>query len=219
MPGPDAPDSLPAALARHAAAAPEQPWLFWPRGHDWAWMSWGEAARRVEGGEGLPYPASSFELSFANTLKAAARIAAALPPERDLGRSEREVVVFGGHPGERDDRAVFTWALLAGAAVVLEPEPSAVVPTAVWVRPTLFHGDTARLAALRRALEGQPEPLSSRLARLLRGRRAPSPAPPAAVRGPLGRLHTLVLTGSAPLSEDDRAFWRARGVTVFSLPA
>jgi hypothetical protein len=218
MPGHDAPDSLLAALARHAAATPEQPWLFWPRGHDWVWMSWGEAARRVEEGEGLPYPASSFELSSADTLEAAARIAAALSPERDLGRSGREVVVFGGCLGERDDRAVFAWALLAGAAVVLEPEPSAVVPTALWARPTLFHGDAARFVALRRAVEDQPPPLSSRLARLFRARRAASPPPAAALR-PLGRLHTLVLTGSAPLPADDRTFWHARGVTVFSFPA
>ncbi len=129
-------------------------------------------------------------------LAAAARLAAALPPGRDLGRSRREIVVFGGKLGDREDRVVLTWALLAGAAVLLEPEPAAVVPSAVWARPTLFHGDASRLAALRQAIER------------LRGRPG---------RGvPLGRLHTLVPTGSAALSGADLAFWRGRGVAVLS---
>lgn len=35
---------LPAALERHAAADPEEPWLFRAEGWDWVWHSWGELA-------------------------------------------------------------------------------------------------------------------------------------------------------------------------------
>ncbi|HXO18650.1 MAG TPA: hypothetical protein VOA87_01870, partial [Thermoanaerobaculia bacterium] len=40
--------SLPAALSRHAAERPAEPWLFFREGWDWRWSSWEEAARRVE---------------------------------------------------------------------------------------------------------------------------------------------------------------------------
>jgi len=36
--------SLPAALARQAAADPESPFLFWPEGWNWRWWSWRQAA-------------------------------------------------------------------------------------------------------------------------------------------------------------------------------
>jgi len=35
---------LPAALERHAAADPEEPWLFRAEGWDWVWHPWGELA-------------------------------------------------------------------------------------------------------------------------------------------------------------------------------
>ncbi len=240
MPGPDAPDPLLAALARHAAAAPEQPWLFAPRAGDWVWWSWADGLRRVsamretmaaaglEGGaamarldvprpeticlalalQGADFP-SPYLSPFADSLTAANRLAAALPADRPLGRSGREVFVFGGRLGDPDDRAVLSWALLAGAAVLLEPEPAAVVPTAVWARVTLFHGDAGRLGALRNAVERERESLFTRLARRF-GRPTPVPRP-------LGRLHTLVLTGAAPLPQSDLAFWQTHRVTVVHL--
>jgi hypothetical protein len=303
MPGPDAPDSLPAVVARHAAAAPERPWLFAPRGGDWGWLAWGDAVRRIgamagtlaaadlptgaavafldvprpeticldlalqaagltavpiardvafgthaaltavlqangcvgwvgirgEQGPELPagvtglrvpwelssYPnsfsAAKTDLSHFGLLAAAARLAAELPPDRRLGRSRREVLVFGGRLDDRDDRVLLTWALLAGAAVLLEPEPAAVIPTAVWARVTLFHGDAARLAALRRAVEQEREPLGARLLRRF-GRRRSIP------QRPLGRLHTLVATGATPLPAPECAFWTERGVTIVRLP-
>jgi acyl-CoA synthetase (AMP-forming)/AMP-acid ligase II len=39
------PSDLPAALLHHAAASPEEPWLFRSEGWDWRWHPWGEAAR------------------------------------------------------------------------------------------------------------------------------------------------------------------------------
>lgn len=41
------PPSLAAALFRHAAARPEEPWVFRPEGLDWRWHPFGEMARRV----------------------------------------------------------------------------------------------------------------------------------------------------------------------------
>jgi hypothetical protein len=69
-----------------------------------------------------------------------------------------------------------------------------VVQTALWARPTVFHGDPPRLAALRRAAADAP-------------------------RAALRRLHSLVVTGPAPLAAGDLTFWRTRGVAVVPLPA
>ncbi|HEX9668547.1 MAG TPA: hypothetical protein VGC93_03585 [Thermoanaerobaculia bacterium] len=192
MPGPDAPDPLRAALAARAAAAPEEPWLFVPRGGDWSWIGWGSAAA---GGALPPAVEEILGAPEASALAAAARaLEAVLSPGRDLGRSCREVVVLDAALRERADRVLLAWSVLGGAALLLEPEPAAVVPTALWARPTLFHGDSPRLAAFRRAAAGAP-------------------------RAALRRLHSLVLAGPAPLAAGDLAFWRARGVAVVPLPA
>lgn len=42
------PPSLPAALLRHAAADPEEPWLFRAEGWDWVWHPWRELAGWME---------------------------------------------------------------------------------------------------------------------------------------------------------------------------
>jgi hypothetical protein len=195
MPGPDAPDPLRAALAARAAAAPEEPWLFVPRGGDWVWIAWAEGESRVgRGSSGLPHGVEeAFHAPAQEGLVARAQaLEAVLPPARDLGRSRREVLVLPAGLPEPADRVLLTWSLLAGAALVLEPEPAAVVGTALWARPTLFYGDPPRLAAFRRAAAGAP-------------------------RAALRRLHSLVVTGPAPLAAGDVAFWQARGVAVVPL--
>ncbi len=197
MPGPDAPDPLRAALAARAAAAPEEPWLFRPRGGDWDWITWAEGESRVGGSSsGLPRGVEeAFRAPAQEELVVQAEaLEAVLPRRRDLGRSRREVLVLPADLPGPADRVLFAWSLLAGAALLLEPEPAALVPSALWARPTLFHGDPPRLAAFRRTAAG---------------------APPAALR----RLHSLVVTGPAPLAAGDLAFWRARGVAVMPLPA
>lgn len=45
--------SLPAALADHAAATPEEPWLFDRDGDDWRWRSWAQVADQAARGAGV----------------------------------------------------------------------------------------------------------------------------------------------------------------------
>src|SRR5688572_4519038 len=105
MPGPDAPDPLRAALAARAAAAPEEPWLFVPRGGDWDWIGWGKAAAR---GTLPPAIEAVFGAPDASALTAAAQaLEAILPSRRDLGRSRREVLVLPADLPGSADRVLF----------------------------------------------------------------------------------------------------------------
>lgn len=314
------PESLPAALFRHAALRPEEPWLFVREGWDWRWSSFAEVADRVDlwaatisssfppftrlafpdlplpravaldlaiqtaGATSVPIPSSlatsdlsptlirlgidawlgagSFapeirafhlpepaidggrragpsgedgaqvseaagrvpehrpqpdgpawrpghvlvlepgaprELSQADLLSAASAIQAALP-----GAGGREIAVLAPPLAADPARRFLAWATVAGAALLLEPEPAALAATAAWARPTVFLGDAGAIAALRRAL-----PAEGRLARLRRPRL------------PFGRLHTLFLAGPADPAGTggvDAAFWMARGGRLLPLP-
>lgn len=86
---------------------------------------------------------------------------------------------------------MLAWATLAGAAVVLEPDPALRVATAAWVRPTVFHGSAAEIVALRAWVEKE------------RGKRLP-----------FRRLRTVLVSGGGTLAAEDAAFWRGRGVRV-----
>lgn len=69
---------------------------------------------------------------------------------QEIGRGEeREIVVLGGPLQDPIERAMLAWATLAGAAVVLEPDPALRCATAAWARPTVFHGSPERIAELR----------------------------------------------------------------------
>jgi hypothetical protein len=84
-----------------------------------------------------------------------------------------------------------TWALVSGAALLLEPEAELWLSTAAWARPTV-------LAATREEFAGAASWVESSLA-LARRR-----------RGPLGRLRRLlVLDGT---SGDLPEPWRRLGV-------
>jgi hypothetical protein len=281
--------NLPAALFRHAAERPEEPWLFRAEGWDWRWHSWGDVARRVERWAGplavLPagtrvafsYAPRPAALALDLAIQAAGLVSVpvsggALPlriedlvwaepagdpaGERpDLGKVERvplpawedessssfhrerqpgsalielpegwhdldqedliaaadrvqsEVVAAGPPVGGREilvasrplsepaERAILSWATIAGAALVLEPDPASFAATAAWVRPTIFHGTADDVAALRRMADQQPRPRPFR--------RRP--------RLPFGRLRTI-LTGELP--RETAAFWEERGVRV-----
>jgi hypothetical protein len=100
----------------------------------------------------------------------------------------REVVVLGSPLADPVARAMLAWATLAGAAVVLEPDPALRAATAAWARPTVFHGTAAEIAHLRARVTA-------------RGRRRP-----------FRRLRVLLVAGA--LEKEDAAFWQARGVRV-----
>jgi hypothetical protein len=135
-------------------------------------------------------------------LSAAELIAMADGVQALIGPSvEREIVVLSRSIEIPAERAMLAWATVAGAAVVLEPNPAFRVATAAWVRPTVFHGTAAELQALRTWVEKEKRGFLRRRPRL-----------------PFRRLRTILVTGSA-LREDDEAFWRGRGVRVCRIAA
>lgn len=123
-------------------------------------------------------------------LAAAAESLSRQIPELPEGR--RHIVVLGGFAGDPAERFLLAWATVAGAAVLLEPEPSSYVPTAVWARPTVFAGTAPDRARLREAAG--------------RGRRR---------RLPFGRLRAVLGTDGA-LPEEEKSFWEERGVKAFA---
>lgn len=221
-----APPNLPAALFRHAAAHPQEPWLFQAEGWDWRWRTWGEVAREVLArAEGLseiaagsryafPYKArpedvvldlaiqaaglvsqpngQPVELSAADLIAMAERLQERIGPAK-----RRDIVVLGGPLEIPEERAMLSWATLTGAAVVLEPNPALRVATAAWVRPTVFHGTAAELAALRSWAEKEKKGWLRRRPRL-----------------PFRRLRSVLVTGSEALPPEDEAFWVERGVRI-----
>jgi hypothetical protein len=297
------PDSLPAALFQHAAARPEEPWLFSRQGWDWPWLPFRTVAGRVAawstelsglpagcraafaawpgpqpialdlalqtaglisiplaadlsgpafaaalalrgaevwiepgGGEprelpealsrwalsawaeegpsglgdsrspvspSLRLPAGSAVLEDGRELTAADLVAAALALEALLSpttsaRRGREILVSFRPLADPAERQLLAWATWTGAALLFESDRSTGPASAVWARPTLFHGDAQDLAVLRRAASG----------RRLRW--------PGRSRFPFGRLHTILLDGD--LSTEDRAFWEGRGVRLVVPP-
>jgi hypothetical protein len=100
-------------------------------------------------------------------------------------------VVAGRAPERWADRAFFSWATVHGAAILLAPDPSSLIGSAVWARPTVFHGTAAELKALRRAVEEEKPPFWERRAGRL----------------PFGRLRVVLC--EEPFEEE---FWRERRV-------
>jgi hypothetical protein len=265
--------TLPEALWRWAAAAPEEPWLFHPRGADWKWLSFADVAAGTArlaaaltaaapaGIEGVEFGArptpevvgldlaiqglgwTSRPAPSGEPVLLPARIAVALPTferrraapapsapaaggpavvredggELRLGQAEllaqalrldgalpaapgRDVLVFHRPLVEPGARALLAWATLAGAALLLQPEPSHLAASVLWSRPTLLAGNDAELAAVREALV-RAEPRSDRLRRR---------------RGPLGRLRAVVVLDAeaAGPTWSEMSFWRDAGATV-----
>lgn len=115
-----------------------------------------------------------------------------------IGGEGREIVVAGRPPERWPDRALFSWATLSGAALILAPDPSSLVASAIWARPTVFQGTPAELKALRVAVEQEKPPFWDR----------------GDDRLPFGRLR-LVLCEE--LAEEERSFWEGRGVGFFPI--
>jgi hypothetical protein len=147
----------------------------------------------------------------------AARIECAAASSEAAGRAQRpgaREIVLAHLDLNRDlqdgsrrsgDEALLSWALITGAALLLEPDPRAVAGSAAWARPTLVAAGAQPLAELVRWLrgrEGRPGPRW--LASLRRSR----------TRRPFGRLRLLVVLGPGRLPVDDVPFWADRGVAV-----
>lgn len=128
-------------------------------------------------------------------------------------RPSREVVVLSSPIADRDEM-FFAWAVVAGAAVVVEPSPAALVATAAWARPTIFRGDGGQIVALAREAEAAERSGFAGWWRRLRRLAGAAPPPPL----PFGRLHTLLVAGPHP-AEEELAFWRQRGTRVLADPA
>lgn len=111
------------------------------------------------------------------------------PPPR---KGSREIVVLSGPLDRPEERAMLSWATVAGAAVVLEPNPASRVATAAWVRPTVFHGTAEEIAALRGWVEKE------RFRKL-----------------PFRRLRRILVVGEE-MGAEERGFWEGRGVGVES---
>jgi hypothetical protein len=221
-----APPNLPAALFRHAASHPGEPWLFQAEGWDWRWHTWGDVAREVMArAEGLAEIAAGSRYAFPYSarpedvildlavqaaglvsqpngqladLAAADLIAMAERLQEQIGPTKRrDIVVLGGPLEIPEERAMLSWATLAGAAVVLEPNPALRVATAAWVRPTVFHGTAAELAALRSWVKKEKKGWLRRRPRL-----------------PFRRLRSVLVTGPESLRAEEEPFWAERGVRV-----
>lgn len=147
-----------AELARHAARAPEQPFLFFrdPRGH-FAWWSWAKALAALAGRD---FAASAPGESLARDFLAAVAArpaeelagAAALLAELGEGR-ERDVWLTRGALDAPGEAALALAAFAGGWAVVHEPGGEIHPATFLWARPTIVGGTEAELARL---LDGCP---------------------------------------------------------------
>ena len=137
------------------------------------------------------------ELSAADLIALAGRIQELIEP---IGK--RDIVVLGGPLEDPDERAMLSWATLAGAAVVLEPNPALRLATAAWARPTIFHGTADELTALRQWVEKEKSRWLRRSPRL-----------------PFRRLRTVLVTGPEALGQEEKEFWEGRWVRVAGLSA
>lgn len=117
------------------------------------------------------------------------------PPPR---QGSREIVVLSGPLDQPEERAMLSWATVAGAAVVLEPNPDLRVATAAWVRPTVFHGTAEEIAALRGWVEKEEKGWFRRRRRL-----------------PFRRLRRVLVVGEE-IGTEEKKFWEGRGVGVGS---
>jgi hypothetical protein len=113
-------------------------------------------------------------------------------------KGSREILVLSGPLDRPEERAMLSWATVAGAAVVLEPHPAYRAATAAWVRPTVFHGTAEEIAALRGWVEKQGKGWLRR-------------------RLPFGRLRRVLVVGEMGMEE--KGFWEGRGVGLARIAA
>ncbi len=201
LPGARLPDASPGwGRAGRRAAGPGS----WPPGDAGAAL-----VRVADAGAGWSWRVQDQEAQRAAARVLAGRVAAcleAVAPARARSKERREVALAVFDPGEPDGRAVLTWALEGGAALVLEPDARSLGGVAAWARPTLVAGPLRGLAALEQAARRLEE--DGPVRRWLRGLRRATGA------APFGRLRTVVLLGPGRMGSAALSFWLARGVGV-----
>ncbi|HMB53830.1 MAG TPA: hypothetical protein VKU40_10955 [Thermoanaerobaculia bacterium] len=109
-------------------------------------------------------------------------------------------------------RLLVDWSLVAGAALVLEPHPAALVPTAAWARPALFAGSGEEIGRLAAEAEAHERSYAAGWARRLLALFGHAPQP----RRPFGRLRAIVEIAPAAGDGSESAFWNERGVERFT---
>lgn len=118
--------------------------------------------------------------------------------QAEIGPSpRREIVVLSGPLERPEERAMLSWATVAGAAVALEPEPAHRIATAAWVRPTVFHGTVEEIVVLRGWVEKEGKGWLRR-------------------KLPFGRLRRVLVVGE--MGTEEKRFWEERGVGVGGVP-
>ncbi len=112
---------------------------------------------------------------------------------QDLGVAPaRDITVLAGSLELPLSRMALTWALAAGAVLVLEPDAQAGESVAAWARPTVLAATASELARWAdMAAEG-------------RGGK----------RSPLGRLRAWMVEQTGGLPEGTVDFWRERGTVL-----
>ena len=156
------PNTLPAAVRRHAAVHPHAPWLFERPELDWLWILL--RGRRPTGSPSLPEPRRSGlgrpPCSTTSNWPCPMRTSPVPPPSRTASAPPeiRDILVSGRPLSDPAEHRLLAWATLTGAAILFEPDPAAYVPAAAWARPTVFQGTAAEIAALRREAGSRSAP-------------------------------------------------------------
>lgn len=205
--------------------------MFFPKHPHWRWISWEEAARQVveraeqtnagETDKASPWPAEPTPDAVLDTLatwkasgtapdrkvSAAARRWSDVLADRGSSREPVELWVAGFLDRPRELQ-LLAWSILAGAGLILPGEDARRVATILWARPTVVSGDRTEISLLVQGLRERKVPAWMAWSRRLHGEPVL----------PLGRIHSVVATGSEMLAEEDRAWLETAGVRVLHDP-
>ena len=236
------PPNLPAAFLQHAAADPEEPWLFRAEGWDWVWHPWRELAGWLTGWtETLSAVPPGTRAAFLYDARPEAVIldlaiqAAGLAPAPNGGREEGVWIERRGLEIEPSPSPPFpppsgwtgTWIAAAGERLrgeIGEPRTREIVvlggPLEDPVERMMMAWATLTGAAV--VLEPDPALRTATAAWVRPTVFHGTPGEIAELRARLGksrkgrlpfrRLRTLLVVGVLP--EGEEAFWRERGVAV-----
>lgn len=157
---------------------------------------WGERFEIDPPSPGPLFQRSPGEAAMPDLAAMAERVQAEIgPPPR---QGAREIVVLSGPLDRPEERAMLSWATVAGAAVVLEPNPAYRVATAAWVRPTVFHGTAEEIAVLRGWVEKEGRGWFRKL--------------------PFRRLRRVLVVGGE-MGTEEKGFWEDQGVGIGRIAA